>query len=188
MKFMNSSIEKVIYLLFLLLLLLMHVAAAKHISVKMCFNVDMIVFVFLILFIRKVVCVDLIQTKRRKTYDRPKYFHRTLGNDRHKIESCLAKAASQQTQLSGMKLKKKFISYRRLKTLKHLVGIGAFPALIFLFMNILIENLLMQFFYIQICKMCFSKNILYQYLIFLSASLLKGFYIRLYSANILKKI
>ena len=106
MKFMNSSIEKVIYLLFLLLLSLMHVAAAKHISVKMCFNVDMIVFVFLILFIRKVVCVDLIQTKRRKTYDRPKYFHRTLGNDRHKIESCLAKAASQQTQLSGMKLKK----------------------------------------------------------------------------------
>ena len=39
------------------------------------------------------------------------------------------------------------------------------PLLVFLLMNILIDNLLMQFFSIQNRKMCSSKNILYQYFV-----------------------
>ena len=40
----------------------------------------------------------------------------------------------------------------------------AFPTLLFPFMNILIDNLFMQFFYIENRKTCLSKKILYQYL------------------------
>ena len=54
-----------------------------------------------------------------------------------------------------MKFKKFFISYRRLKTQKHSVSIGL-SAVVFLFMRILIDNLL---------KQCLSKNILYKYFV-----------------------
>ena len=61
-------------------------------------------------------------------------------------------------------VKKVFVSYRRLKTQKHSVSIGLF-ILVLLFMNILIGNLLKQFFCIQNCKMCLRKEILYQYFV-----------------------
>ena len=51
-----------------------------------------------------------------------------------------------------------FVSCRRLKTQKH----SAFHALVFLFMNILIDSLLgMQFLYIQNRKMCLRKKVLF---------------------------
>ena len=53
------------------------------------------------------------------------------------------------------------MSYPRLKALKHSVSINL-SCSEFSFMNILIDNLLMQFFYIQNRKMCLSKKILFQ--------------------------
>ena len=47
----------------------------------------------------------------------------TSDNARQRIELCPTKAASQRTQLSGVKLKKKFISYQRFKTHMHVVSI-----------------------------------------------------------------
>ena len=52
------------------------------------------------------------------------YEHWTLDKFRQKIKLCPTKAASQWAQLSGVKLKKPFICYRRLKTQKYLVSIG----------------------------------------------------------------
>ena len=68
------------------------------------------------------------------------------------------KAASQWTQLSDVKLKKG-INALKLRSIRWSL---VFPALVFLFMNILIYNLLMKFFYIQNRKMCFSKKVLHQ--------------------------
>ena len=56
--------------------------------------------------------------------------------------------------MSDVKLKN-ILSYRPLKARKHLVS-TVFPPLVFIFLNMLIDNLLMQFFYIQIRKMRFS--------------------------------
>ena len=53
-----------------------------------------------------------------------------------KIKLCSAKAASQWTQLSGVKLIF-FISYQRLKTQKHSTSI-----LLWFFMNILVKEVL----------------------------------------------
>ena len=100
-----------------------------------------------------------------KHISRPEYQHRTLDNVLQKLELCPTKAASQRTQLSGVKLKIFFLSYRPLKTNKHLVSIGLSRGLFFL-MNILIDNLLMQLLYIQIHKMYFNEKILYQYFFF----------------------
>ena len=79
---------------------------------------------------------------------RPEYLLRTAGNVRQKIELCPKKAASQRTQLFGVKLRK-IISYRCLKTQKHLVSIGL-SCSGSSFMNILIDNLLLQFFIFKI--------------------------------------
>ena len=68
------------------------------------------------------------------------------------------KAASQWTQLSDVKLKKG-INALKLRSIRWSLS---FLALVFLFMNILIDNLLMKFFYIQNRKMCFSKKVLHQ--------------------------
>ena len=58
------------------------------------------------------------------------------------------KATSQRAQLPGLKVKK-FISYGHLKTRKHTVSIelsySDFSSFFFLFIEILIDNLLMQF-------------------------------------------
>ena len=59
-----------------------------------------------------------------------------------------------------MKLKKFFISYRRLKTQKHLVSIGYFCCGL-IFMNIFLDKSLKQFFDIENYNMYLSKNILY---------------------------
>ena len=56
-----------------------------------------------------------------------------------------------------------FISFQGL-ILRSIWQPQAFPALVFLFMNILIDNLLMQFFCIQNRKMYLSTKILYQYI------------------------
>ena len=56
-------------------------------------------------------------------------------------------------------VKKKGINALKLRSIRWSL---AFPALVFLFMNILIDNLLMKFFYIQNRKMCFSKKVLHQ--------------------------
>ena len=50
--------------------------------------------------------------------------HRTSDFVQQKMELSLTKAASQRTQSSGMKLKKVFTNYRRLKTQKQSVSIG----------------------------------------------------------------
>ena len=70
-----------------------------------------------------------------------------------------------------------------------------FLFLLFLFMNILTDNLFMQFFYIQNRKVCLSKKILYHYfaVVFFFALLgtnspLKTFYMLLYNMKNLKKI
>ena len=68
------------------------------------------------------------------------------------------KAASQWTQLSDVKLQKG-INALKLRSIRWSL---VFPALVFLFMNILIYNLLMKFFYIQNRKMCFSEKVLHQ--------------------------
>ena len=64
--------------------------------------------------------------------------------------------SSQQTQFSGMKLKK-IISYWCLKIQKHSVIIGL-PAAIFLFMNILTDNLFMHFFTFKTPKCVSAKR------------------------------
>ena len=60
--------------------------------------------------------------------------HRTMSG---KKKSYVRRAVVQ------CEVKKSFISYRRLKTQKHSVSIP-FPVLIFVFMNILIDNLILQ--------------------------------------------
>ena len=67
------------------------------------------------------------------------------------------KAALQWTQLSDVKLKKG-INALKLRSIRWSL---VFPALAFLFMNILIYNLLMKFVYIQNRKMCFSQKVLH---------------------------
>ena len=67
------------------------------------------------------------------------------------------------------------------------------PALAFLFMNILINNLFMQFFYIQNRNMCLSKKILYHYFVDFFALLgttfpLETFNMSLHNMKNLKKI
>ena len=74
---------------------------------------------------------------------KPEFYHWTSDNARQKIR----------------KLKKN-ISYQYTKTHKHSVSIGFIYCFGF-FMNILIANLLMQFFNITNCTMCLSKTILY---------------------------
>ena len=70
---------------------------------------------------------------------------------------CPTKATSQRAQLSGMKSKNIMISYRRLKTQKHLVSIDL-PCSSFSFYELLIDNLLMQFFYMQNVKCVSVKS------------------------------
>ena len=73
-------------------------------------------------------------------------------------------AASQRTQLPGVKLKK-FMSYIHLKTQKYLTSIILSSSSVF-FMNILIDSLLTQFFIFQsVGKVCLSKMIFYQYFV-----------------------
>ena len=96
----------------------------------------------------------------------------------------IGQPASQRTQMSDVKLKN-ILSYRPLKTRKHLVSI-VFPPLVFIFLNMLIDNLLMQFFYIQIRKMRFSVKDIVPILCFFSAFLWKHF-MSLHSTKNLKK-
>ena len=63
-----------------------------------------------------------------------------------------------------MKLKYFCINYRSLKTRKHSISIDLYC--FSLFMIILIDNLLMQFFHILNRTMYLSKKILYQYFVF----------------------
>ena len=65
--------------------------------------------------------------------------------------------------MSGVKLKFFFISYRPLKTQKHLVSIDIYY--FGFFMKSLTDNLLMQFFYVPDRTMCLIKKILQQYFI-----------------------
>ena len=83
-----------------------------------------------------------------------------IGQCPTKIELCPTKAASQRIQFSGLKLKK-IVSYRCLKTNKHSVSVSLSSS--DFSWNILIDNLLTQFIYIQNRKICSSKKILYQY-------------------------
>ena len=54
-----------------------------------------------------------------------------------------------------------FISYRLLKTQNHSVRIGLYCFAFFI--NIFVDNLLMQFFHVPNRKMCLSKKTFYQY-------------------------
>ena len=69
-------------------------------------------------------------------------------------KSCCTKDTNVQREV-----KRKFLSYRRLKTHKYSVSIG-FPALIFSFKNISIDNFLMQFLLIENCEICLSNKVL----------------------------
>ena len=72
---------------------------------------------------------------------RPDFQHQTSDNVHQKmIELCPTKFTLQRTQLRGVKLKEKTLSYRQLKTHSEFNNAQAFPALVFLFMSILIEN------------------------------------------------
>ena len=77
-----------------------------------------------------------------------------------KIELCPTKAASERTQLLGLKLKKSFASYQRLKTDKHSVSIDL-PCSGFSFYERFNRQFTCAVFYIQNRKMCFTKKILY---------------------------
>ena len=100
-----------------------------------------------------------------------------------KIRLCPTKATSQPTQLSGVKLKKSFISYRRLKTQRHSVNIG-FPCPGFPFCEHFNRQFTYAVFDIQNRKTCFNKHILYQYFIFLlgAGAPLKKIHIHFFSA------
>ena len=113
-----------------------------------------------------------------------------IGQRPAKIELCPKEAASQWTKLSGVKLNK-IISYQRLKTQKHSVSIGLYCFGVF--MKILIDNLLMQFFHIPNRTMCLSKKVLYQlFAVFFAllgtASPMKTFFTSLHSTKNSKKI
>ena len=75
------------------------------------------------------------------------------------IESCPTKAALQQSQLPGVKLKKYFISYRRFKTQKHSVSIGVSCTGFSLYEHFN-RYLLIKLFYIQNRKVSLSKTLL----------------------------
>ena len=57
----------------------------------------------------------------------------------------------------------KIISYRRLKAQNHSVSVSLYCFSFFI--NILIDNLMMQIFHISNRTMCLSKKILYQYFV-----------------------
>ena len=88
-------------------------------------------------------------------------------------------------------VKKNFMSNCRLKTQKPSVSTGLYC--FGFFMNILIDNLLMQFIHVPNRTMRLSKKILYQYVVVFFAllgtvSLLKTFHMSLHSTRNLKKI
>ena len=101
------------------------------------------------------------------------------------IELCPTEPPSQQTRLSGMKSKKKIIiiSYRRLKTHKHLVSRFCCD---FSFYEHSIGHLLMQLFIFN-AVMCSSK-IFYTNTLFLFAPSLKTFYSHYAAPKTIKKI
>ena len=81
----------------------------------------------------------------------------STGHIRQKIELCPTKAALQRTELFGVKSKKLFTCYRRLKSLKYSVSIDL-SALLFFYEHF---NRQCSFLYIHNCKMCLSKKTLY---------------------------
>ena len=103
-------------------------------------------------------------------------YRRELDNVLEKIKLFFTKAASERTQLSGVQLKRFFVSYWRLKTHKHSVSIISLCCSGFSFY----EDA--DFFSIQNHKMYLSKKIFYQFF----ASPLKTFYMSLHSTKNLK--
>ena len=83
---------------------------------------------------------------------------------RQKTELCPTKAASQRKQLSGVKLKKLFESYRRLKTRKYSVSIDRSCSGFSFYMHFK-RQFTYTVFYILNRRMCLSKTILHQYFV-----------------------
>ena len=87
---------------------------------------------------------------------------------RQKTELFPTKATSQRKQLSGVKLKKLFESYRRLKTRKYSVNIDR-SCSGFSFYMYFKRQFTYTVFYILNRRTCFSKTIMHQYfVVFLS--------------------
>ena len=115
--------------------------------------------------------INFKKTKRNQKWKTPlrsSYVRRNLLHNRH---GCL------------MWSQKKKISYRRLKTHKHLVSLFCCD---FSFYEHSIGNLLMQLFIFN-AVMCLSKNILYQYFVPFAPSL-KTFYSHYAAPKTIKKI
>ena len=91
----------------------------------------------------------------------------STGNQqlRQKFKFCLMKTASQRIQLSGMKLKKNLQVTDVLKFKRIWFG-QAFLALVFLFMNILLDSLFMRFFIFKIVKFVRVKRFYTSTLVF----------------------
>ena len=109
------------------------------------------------------------------------YWQRTLDNIRQKIELHSIKVASEPTQLSDVNLKLFFISYRHFKSHSHSVSLG----LTFIFMNILLDNLLLQLFYVFKTVRCYQCFVVF--LSYLRQLLLLNHFLSLQSNKNLKK-
>ena len=91
---------------------------------------------------------------------RPEYYHQTSDNVRQKIEFCPKKAASQLTQLSGVKFKK-IISSRRLITEKHLVSLVSTFYFLCLYKSVNFDLFIKKTFFIFLCYGLFDPLFVY---------------------------